>query len=190
MTRTRTLVIVALAVSVTAMGCAQPEQRPEAPPERPAELDQLNVFVGKWKGTAEIGVPGQEQPVSFEGTSQVRWASDNRWYLIEEGTYEAEEGTMHGLGIWAWDARKKVFRTWWFEDGGKYNKGKAWYDEASGTWKFQGKGRSLITGEETYGEGTSRMISDDEMQWQWTEWDSPWKFRKLMDVQGTSRRVE
>lgn len=49
------------------------------------------------------------------------------------------------------------------------------------------KSRNPATGE-SGGGGKGRMINDDTMEWDFTEWNS-WNTAKKMEMKGTTRRV-
>jgi hypothetical protein len=52
---------------------------------------------------------------------------------------------------------------------------------------MSGRGRNSNTGEVTCGEGTTKFVDNNTMEWTYTEWDS-WKLKKMMDMKGTSKR--
>ena len=66
-----------------AVGCEQKKVSMEemmAPPPRPAELDQLDAFVGTWRGESDMVVAGNDETMTSEGESVVEWSIDNRFH--------------------------------------------------------------------------------------------------------------
>lgn len=173
-------------------GCQQPRidisEMMKAPP-RPAELARLDRFVGTWEGQAEMSAPGSDKVVTSNGVNTVSWEADG-WVLVEHLEVEMgqEGGKMTGVGLWTWDPQARKYRTWWFDNYGAVNQGTASYDEGSDTWRMKGKAHYAGRGKTTAYEGTSRMIDDDTITWEYTEWASPWKLNKLMHIKGTSHR--
>ncbi len=183
---------VALGASLMALasGCQQPKMdmaEMMKPPPRPAELDRLEPFVGKWTGTAEMKMMGSDKPMKSTGASTFAWECDKR-ALVEhfEGTM-GEDAKMTGLNVWTWDASAKKYRNDMFDCFGNAMTFNATYDEASKTWHAKGKHRCPMTGEMLNSEGTMKLIDNNTMEWRWTEWNS-WKTKKYMEMSGTSRR--
>src|SRR3990172_10902653 len=56
-------------------------------PQRPAELDRLNMLVGNWSGTGQAEFMGMKEPVQVTGKSNAQWQADG-WYLVEQAEYK------------------------------------------------------------------------------------------------------
>ncbi|MFQ5463232.1 MAG: hypothetical protein ACE5E5_11475, partial [Phycisphaerae bacterium] len=69
------------------------EQMRDERPQRPAELDMLNRFVGHWEGTGTGRMAMLEEELASHSTEDIRWEGDD-WYLVNRGSYE-----MGGLGV-------------------------------------------------------------------------------------------
>ncbi len=157
-------------------------------PERPAELDKLNAFVGTWQGSGTAKMIGIDEPMELKGTSETTWEVNN-WYLVEHAEYEmGEMGTMKGVGVWSWDSRAKKYRTWWFDDFGGTGTGTITYREACNCWCMSVRGNSPMGS--TRGKGCITFKDDETMEWTWQEWPAWDLFGlfKFMDMSGTSKR--
>lgn len=191
MTRTRLAGASMIALlAVILIGCQQPQTdlaELMKAPERPAELDHLNMFVGRWEGTGEIAVPGSDESMTSKGVSTAAWDADN-WLLVERSACSVGDDAMvTGLTIWTWDTKARKYRLHAFDNYGYTATGTATYDDETKTWHIKGKSHSAVTGETSLGEGKIKIVGDDTMEWDWAEWDT-WKLRKLIEVMGTSRR--
>jgi hypothetical protein len=187
---TASTLCLATMMLATLVGCQQPKtdlSEMMKPPERPAELDRLEMFVGTWKGVAEMSVPGSDEVMTSKGVETMGWDAD-KWLLVSHFEYGAEgESPTRGVAIWTWDPRAGKYRVWTFDNHGYCEEGSATYDEDTGIWRFKTKSRSQVTGREFSGEGKLKMADDSTMDWDWTVWDG-WKLRKLFEMKGTTRR--
>lgn len=186
MTRIGTVVLSLIGLSLTA--CQQPKmtmaEMMKMPP-RAAELDQLSAFVGTWEGTSEgIAHMAGGEKVTGSGTETYVWECDKR-VLLNRMQWKMGDCTMHGIGIWRWNAGAKKFDTFWTSDFGDVGHGQAWYDAETKTWHMRGKGD--MGGHTSVGEGTMKMVDNNTMEWSWVEWNS-WKTEKTMEMKGTSKR--
>lgn len=169
---TRSIVSLACSgVALTVLAGCMPkmtiEQMKEMMPERPAELDQLDAFVGKWQGSGEAHIGGLEDTLKSEGTMDIHWAGDG-WYLVTDSVDEMDEfGKMVGKGLWSWDDQHNRFHTYWVDSMGSTYTGWAKYNKNDNEWHMYAKGRSAM-GEST-GRGTMRFIDNDTMEWHWKE---------------------
>lgn len=172
-------------------GCQQPaHDMSQGPPPRPAELDQLDAWVGTWKGTGEMTMygPEGEQKMTTTGTESVKWICDNR-VLMSEMEYEmGDMGAMKGLWLATWDPQAKKFRTWWFDNMGSVGEGTMWKDADTGEWIMRSKGRDAMTGESRMEKSRSKMTDSGTMEWSFTEYDG-WGFSKKMSGTGTSKKM-
>lgn len=186
----RFLSVVFLSVPAFLVGCGEPtcDMEGGGPPPRPAELDRLDMLVGTWEGTAEMSMPGMDEPMTIRGVNTTKWELDKR-FLIEhfEGDM-GEEGKFEGVGVWTWDPKAKVYRNWWFDSYGSFSQGTAKYDEETRTWHMRGQGTNAMTGKPSYGAGTSKSIDDNTQQWTWSEWDNFLHWGEPMTYKGTSQR--
>ena len=175
-------------IVVVLCGCQQPSMEDMMkPPARPAELDQLNAFIGEWDGTAEITMPGSDKTMTGRGHSVARWAAD-KWAMIEE--YEesgGDEQPTKGLAVWTWDPEDKEFRAFWTGSHGGWGHGSIRYDEKTDTWHMTAHSENPYNGMKTVGEGTVKFPDANTQEWSYTEW-GPWKMKKLFEMKGTSHR--
>lgn len=155
-------------------------------PERPVELDLLNMIAGQWEGTGTIKFTFLEEALETKSTNSATWECDNR-VLVNRGTYEMGElGTMTGIDIWIWDDKAGKFRTHWFDSFGMTATGTAKYDEKTRTWHIKAKGKAP-GGHKTIQEGTITYTDADTLEWTWSEWSSL-KLFKIAEMSGTSQR--
>ena len=154
-------------------------------PQRPAELEQLNDFVGKWESTGEATMAGLDEVLKSSGTSEAKWAGDG-WYLIEQGTFHMDElGDMQGMAIYTYDAKAKKYRTTWVDSYGTLGVGTGRYDEKTKTWHMKSTnhtpfGKTKMTSE-------ARWVDDDTMDWTMTEYMMGGLI-KTMEMKGTAKR--
>lgn len=154
-------------------------------PQRPAELDKLDAFAGEWESTAEMKITGLDEVIAGRGEGTTTWECDG-WVLVERGEFEMGElGKMYGIGIYTWDPKAKVYRTWWFDSYGSRAAGKIRYDESKNRWRI--KARSRGAWGDQVSEGTIDFVDENTMEWTWTEWDGL-KLFKTVEMTGTSKR--
>ena len=180
---------LAAVLAVMLMGCQKQIDMAEMmkTPPRPVELDQLEMLIGTWEGTAEMKVAGSDEVMTSEGVETYSWDAD-KWVLVSHFEYKTgDENAMRGLAIWTWDAKAKKYRTWSFDNSGYQDSATAKYDQETRTWHFKGKSRNTVTGKSSVGKGSAQMVDDDTQEWNYTVWDG-WKLRKLMEFKGTTHR--
>ncbi len=180
------LVLAGLGLGLT--GCMPHmtiEKMKEQMPKRPAELDRLNAFVGKWQFTGECHLAVLDQPIKSTGTAQYEWAGD-RWYLVGRGTSTMEQlGATQMLESWAYDAHDKKYRSTWVDSMGMMGIGESTYSEKDKTWRMTATsygfmGKSSI-------KGTLRFPDPDTMEWTMAEHMG---LMKTMEMKGTGKRVK
>ncbi len=175
-------------VSLMALaGCQRPPMDMK-PPQRPAELDELNVWVGRWESTGECRMGDSPEAIACSSSNTVTWEAD-RWILVErfEGKMGDEEHVCRGVGVYTWNPKTRQYESWWFDSHGGVGKGTWRYDANTKTWTAKAKSQNPVTGMSSVGEGTVKMPDNNTIEWTWTEWDSL-KLNKFMEMKGTSRR--
>ncbi len=181
-------VILTLWASVPLAGCMPKmtiEEMKAEMPQRPAELDRLDIFVGEWESTGEVDFGFLDQTLEATSTMTCEWANDD-WYLVCHEDAEMEElGKMKGTWVWGHGGRAKKYRTWGFASIGETSMGTARFDESTQTWKIKGKSRSEF-GNSTY-HGTMRIMDNDTVEWDFSERAFLGLF-KIVDFKGTMRR--
>lgn len=174
------------------IGCNQPAgnmQDMSGPPPRPAELDELNPWVGTWNNSSEMTMygPEGEQKMTSTGKETARWACDNRIIVSEMEFDMGEMGKMSGLSVMTWDKKAGKYRSFWFDSWGTIGEGEMWKDAKTGEWMMKSRGSDPMTGEATAGKGSIKLIDANNMEWSFVESDS-WGFKKKMEMKGTSKR--
>lgn len=193
MTRRLCAYMLALTLNFALVGCQQPAgnmQDLSGPPPRPAELEKLDAWVGNWTGTGELTMytPEGEQKMTTTGTEKASWVCDNRFLM---STYEwsmGEEGKYTGYSFMTYDPDEKEYQSWSFSNFGSAGHGEMKWDEAAGLWRMEGREKKP-DGSVSIGEGTVKMSADGSTnEWTYTEWENAWKFKKTMEVTGTSKK--
>lgn len=192
MTHRRVCSLVVAATVVWGLtGCASKmsmEDMKQMKVQRPAELDQLNAWVGTWSATGTAEMAGMEEPIEFSGTSITAWDLDG-WALVEHSDFKmGDMEPMKGMGLWSYDAKSKVFRTTWTDTAGGIGYGKAWYNKKTDSWMMRGHGRGPMGA--TTGKGCVKFVDENTMEWTWQEWPA-WDLLglfKFMKMKGTSTK--
>ncbi len=180
---------IALAMAVVAMvGCMPKmtiEEMKAMAPQRPAELDKLEMLIGTWEGTGEATMCVLDEPLKTTSKGTAEWGCDG-WCVIERGVFEMGElGSMEGIGIWAYDVKSKKYLSFWMDSMGMTGVGTATYCDKTKTWKMKSKGRSPWG--KSFMRGTMSFPDPDTAEWTMTEWDGSQLF-KTMELKGTSHR--
>lgn len=154
-------------------------------PQRPAELDRLDAFVGRWEWQGNAKIAGLDKTLWFTGQREAKWAGDG-WYLVSHETGDMEGvGASKGLATWAYDAHRKKFRTTWADSMGTIALGTAWYDERTDTWQL--RATSHTPSGTTHATGELRFVDADTFNWNWTEYAG---LTKALELTGTCRRTD
>ena len=189
MTKRMGLCMIAMAVVGLSLTGCMPKMTLEDlkawEPERPPELDKLNMLAGEWESTGEARIPGIEEVQKGTSKSSATWECD-KYYLVERTEHGMEDlDKMKSIGVWTYDPKSKKYLLWWFESTGETGSGTATYCESTKTWKVKAKGRSPWGN--SFTEGTMSMVKDDTMEWTFrvrygSIFAEPWEFK------GTSKR--
>jgi len=154
-------------------------------PQRPAELDKLDAWVGKWHWDGVAHMSGLDQPLKFTGDNEVAWQGD-RWFTVSHEVGHMEEfGETKGLATWTYDVHDKKYRTTWVDSMGTCALGEGWHDEKTDTWHMR------MTGYRPFGKsmakGTATFTNKDTINWTWAEY-AMGGLMKTMEMTGTSKR--
>jgi len=169
------------------VGCAPKMTREEfnaMKPERPAELETLNKFVGKWELTADATLAGLDEKLPCSGSSESRWEGGG-WYLVSHGTYKMDEMVMSGMETWAYDAAAKKYRSAWVDNMGGMSHGEATYDAETDTFHMKGTGHGAFG--DTSVKGWVKFTDANHNEWWFAEYMG---LTKTMEMTGTGKRVE
>lgn len=190
MQRTRIgMTLIGCFLASTLVGCMPRmtlAEMKEMMPKKPAELEHLNAFVGKWEGTGEVkfAMLDEPTPLKMTGRSESKWSGDG-WYVVEE-SHMTMDGfdPMHSLGTWTYDSGAKKYRSTWVDSMGSTGIGEATRDPKTGEWKWSARSNSAWG--ESKMTGTIRFIDKDTMEWNMAEHMG---FSKTAEFKGTSRRI-
>jgi len=187
MKMTRLVSVPAAVVALLAVGCTASKvdlslvQRPE----RPAELDAYNVFVGSWAWEAKMVVPESEDN-AWSGTAEWRWTLDNRC-LAGKMVSKSAHAEFEAEGVWSWHPRARKYIWWMFNNWGYPQQGTASYCDKSRTWRMPYKSVGL-DGTKSYGRYGLKVIDDNTIEWDVEEWADPMHFFKKLELKGTYTR--
>jgi hypothetical protein len=162
-----------------------------AVPEKPAELAQLERFIGTWTGTAEMVSPTAAEmnemitdgtmPESFNGGESYKWVLGGQ-FLMGEGWHEMPNGERANyIMFWTWDDKANKYRSWYFGSMGEWGEGSARFKgddvmhmKASGTGPQGSK----------QGKGEMTFVNDNQLDWKWQEGNLFFK----MKMKGSSKK--
>ena len=160
------------------------DQMKASMPERPAELDRLETFLGEWTHEGEAKFAMLEEPIKTSGTSEAKWGG-NRWYTVGHMTFNMEHfGESEGVECWTYDMHSKKYRSTWVDSMGMSGTGVGTFDEKTDTWHMTATshgpwGKSTMKGQ-------FRFTDPNTMEWTWSERQG---LMKVMEMKGTSKRV-
>jgi hypothetical protein len=159
----------------------------EQMPKRPAELDRLDRFVGKWQGEGQVQFTMLDEPLKVTGTGEMKWEGD-KWYLVGHGLMKTEQlGDEQAIEIWTYDTHAKKYRSVFVDSMGMTCTGEARYDVDTDTWHMAGDchtpwGPSHI-------KGKFHFADADTMEWHMTE-TMCLGLMKVTEMNGTDKRVK
>jgi hypothetical protein len=183
----RASVLGLLALGLAAAGCMPKmtiEELKAMRPQRPVELERLNIFAGRWEIEGTTKISGLDRTLTVRGTSEGQWEGDN-WYLVTNNLVHMEElGEMTGQEVWTYDAKAGVYRYFWVDSMGMSSMGTARYDAGTDTWKLEAKNHGPDG--TTSLKGTCTIIDDNTTQWHMEERTG---LTTLMEMDGTCRRI-
>ena len=164
MNRKAILAVVA-AIGITAsVLAAQPEEKKPEGPKPPPEVEKLSYFIGPWTTEGEIkqGTPGSGGAV--QGRQMCRWMPGKFFVgcMIES---KSPTGTMQIEAMMGYDADKKVYKWWSFDNLGQAESATGTVKD--GTWTWMGNSK---VGDKTV--QTRYTISDTTPDGYVTRWES------------------
>jgi len=132
-------------------------------PTPPPELKRLEPMIGTWAGTVQI-VP----PSEMKGGSKAEWTLGGM-YLREDGWFEMPDAQkVNYVNYITWDAKAKVFRTWYFSDRGERGEGQMTVSADGKEIRLEAKGFDAQGGVST-GEGAVIFPDEGAMEFTWRE---------------------
>lgn len=152
--------------------------------ERPPALDDLDVFVGTWQGSAEERLAETDEVTRYEGTSIITWEADRR-ILVERSTLTRNGEPLSYIAVTGWDPRLQTFRTWKFDShGGVIDSESWWHEPGTNSWHI------ILEGRETTLDKTL-TISDDknEIRSQYVLYPRGERSRKVASGSASARRI-
>lgn len=161
------------------------EQMKAEMPARPAALDRLDAFVGRWQYEGETKFAMLDEPLKTTGTGEYNW-DGNKWYMVGRETMNMEhfEPTQM-LETWTYDIHDKKYRSTFVDSIGEIGVGESTYNEETDTWHVKAKGHSPWGG--FWMKGWMKCTGPDTMKWGMTEYQG---LMKIMEMSGTAKRVK
>jgi len=187
-------------VTVLVSGC---HNKPKAmsmameKPLQPVQMKNLDRFVGKWSGTAELApataekmrkaMPvsdtGKPMQTSFAGGEEWTWMMDGMT-LRHEGWYEMGEGKKKNYAeVWTWDPHKRKYRIFAVDNWGGHGDGWATANASGDTFHVRMNGTDS-RGHTSKEAGTVTFKNPNTIEWTWSVHGPEGK----MDFMGTSKR--
>ncbi len=181
-------VLLVIAACMTFPGCMPKmtvEEMKAKTPQRPAELDKLDAFVGRWEFNGEARMAMLDEPLATTGTGETRW-DDGKWFLIGNAVFRMQGfDEMRGHETWTYDAHSKKYRSTWVDSMGSTGTGVATHNEKNNTWTMRATSHGSFG--KTTMKGCMKIVDDDTMEWCWTEY-AMGGLMKTMEMCGTSKR--
>ena len=179
---------LAIAACITLSGCMPKmtvEEMKAMMPQRPAELDKLNAFAGRWEFKGEANMAFLEEPLPASGTGESQW-DESGWFMVGNSVFRMQGfDDMRGHDTWTYDTHSKKFRSTWVDSMGSTGTGTARFNEKTNTWTM--RATSYGPHGKTMMKGCITVIDDDTMEWCWTEY-AMGGLMKTMEMCGTSKR--
>ena len=164
-----------------------PDDLSQLRPQRPPELEKLNMLLGEWETTGEIRMAVLDAPIHTKGKNRATWSLDGRVVLDQAELDMGPLGPMTGMSLWTWDPQSKKYHMHWFDSFGETSFATVSYHAGSKTWRMKARGQKY--GHSTAGHGTLRAIDADTLEWTWNETDSL-GWINFAEMKGISRRVK
>jgi hypothetical protein len=142
---------------------------------KPAELEQLQPFVGTWqcKGTYFKSDFGPEHP--FTATIATKWTLEGYWTTTDyKETKTAKNPTpLRGVAYWTYDAAAKKFAGSWADNMGSYEPmtSDGWSGDAMSWTGTMSAGGMTFTARDTFTKKSAHQIDHVfDMQGKSGEW--------------------
>lgn len=155
-------------------------------PERPAELDRLDMFLGEWETNGTIEMAMLDEPITTSGRNRAEWTLDRHIVEDHADLDMGPFGRMQGKTLWTYDPAIGKYRMWWFDTLGETSEVVATFDERRDMWRMKARGQKY--GRQTSGRGTIRRIDANTLEWTWDEASASGLIR-FAKMRGISRRV-
>jgi len=156
-------------------------------PQRAAEMDAYQAFVGKWTWEAKMVYPESAQN-DWTGTAEWDWTLDKRC-LTGRMSAKSPHAEFETQGVWSRHPKSGKYIWWMFNNWGYPQQGTAKYDEEENDWSMKYKSVGL-DGSTSYGEYELDMIDGDTIAWTMIEWADGLHLFKKIELDGTYKRVK
>jgi Protein of unknown function (DUF1579) len=153
------------AIGITAsVLAAQPEEKKPEGPKPPPEVEKLSYFIGPWTTEGEIKQGPMGSGGAVQGRQMCRWMPGKFFVgcMVES---KSPTGTMQIEAMMGYDADKKVYKWWSFDNLGQAESATGTLKD--GTWTWLGNSK---VGDKTV--QTRYTISDTTPDGYATRWES------------------
>jgi len=103
-----TLATLLVSVLLLATAALQAQEKKMEAPKPGPEVKKLGYFVGTWNSTGEVKQNPFMPAGKFTGTSKCEWFPGG-FHVVCHDNGKGPMGSMHGLGIMAYNAEDKVY---------------------------------------------------------------------------------
>jgi hypothetical protein len=129
--------VAALGIAVAALAAEPEEKKPEGP-KPPPEVEKLGYFLGPWSSEGELK-PGPMGPGGpMQGRDICRWMP-GKFFVGCMMESKSPAGLMQVQGIMGWDAERKVYRWWSFDNLGQAKTATGTLKDDTWTWSGESK---------------------------------------------------
>jgi len=153
------------AIGITAsVLAAQPEEKKPEGPKPPPEVEKLSYFIGPWTTEGEIKPGPMGAGGAVQGREMCRWMPGKFFVgcMVES---KSPTGTMQIEAMMGYDADKKVYKWWSFDNLGQAESATGTLKDGTWTWLGNSKvGDKVIQ--------TRYTISDTTPDGYVTRWES------------------
>lgn len=125
------LAAIGIAASLWA---AEPEEKKTEAPKPPPENEKLNYFVAPWmsQGALKPGPGGPGGPT--QGRAMCRWMPGKFFLACMMESKDPSGTIMEMQSMLGWDAEKKVYRSWSFDNLGRFESAAGTVKDDAWTW--------------------------------------------------------
>ena len=84
-------------------------------------MDKFNFLIGSWEMESYIPKSRFSDDDSGKGSGEFKRTLNDKYVTFDySAKYSKGEGAAHA--IFVWDSKSEIYRYWWFEDSGEFNR--------------------------------------------------------------------
>lgn len=159
--RTILAAVAAIGIAASVLAAEPDEKKPEGPRPSP-EIEKLGYFLGAWTIEATVKPIGAAQGGAMEGREMCRWMPGKFFVgcMIET---KSPMGAKQIQGILGYDAEKKVYKWWSFDNQGHAETATGTLKDDTWTWS----GDSMVGGKQLKTRETMSGATPDGYALRW-----------------------